>query len=156
VFTQCVNELSTAKDQQSYEEAKKRIRKIAAKATANLNSGQVKLEDMIYTVKLYFDPNEKIEGLKAAHQPYQCAVQLIDAGRKLKRGDTISFIKVKPFKYRGRNFTVKPAEFVTHVSEINPNDYVRNLLAALNQTFEPMGIKLEDVKDARISEWLSR
>ena len=156
VFTQCVNELSTAKDQQSYEEAKKRIKRIVAKATADLNRGQVKPKDMVYTVKLYFDPNEKIENLKAAHQPYQCAIQLIDAGRKLSRGDTISFIKVKPFKYKGRNFTVKPAEFVTHLSEINTNDYVRNLLTALNQTFEPMGIKLEDVKDTRISEWLSR
>jgi DNA polymerase, archaea type len=156
VFTQCVNELSTARDQQSYEEAKKRMRRIVAKVTADLSNVQVKLEDLAYAVKLYFDPNEKIEDVKAAHQPYQCAIQLIDAGRKLSRGDTVYFIKVKPFKYKGRNFTVKPAEFVTHISEINPNDYVRNLSTALNQTFEPMGIKLEGTKDAHISEWLPK
>ncbi|MDH5793182.1 MAG: hypothetical protein OEZ18_01290, partial [Candidatus Bathyarchaeota archaeon] len=114
-----------------------------------------KLEDLIYTVRLYFDPNEKIADMKTAAQQYQCALQLIDAGKKLKRWDTVSFIKVKPFKYKEKIFTVKPAEFVKSLVEINVEDYVRNLLTALNQTFEPMGIRLETEKKTEISKWLT-
>jgi hypothetical protein len=92
--------------------------------------------------------------MKTVAQQYQCALQLIDSGRKLKRGDTVSFIKVKPFKYGEKTFSVKPAEFVKSLVEINVEDYVRNLLTALNQTFEPMGIELETEKETEISRWL--
>jgi len=61
---------------------------------------------------------------------------------------------VKPFKYKKRTFTVKPAEFVTNLAEINVEDYIRNLLTALKQTFEPMGIELEAGKETEISRWL--
>jgi DNA polymerase I len=154
VFKQCVAELSVVRDQECYERVKKRIRKIVDEAVADLESRRVKLEDLVYSVKLYFDPNEKIGAMKAVHQPYQCALQLIEAGRKLSRGDTVSFIKVKPFKYNDRTFSVKPAESVSSTAEINANDYVRNLLTALNQTFEPMGILLGIEKDTQISKWL--
>jgi hypothetical protein len=76
-------------------------------------------------------------------------------GKKLSRGDTVSFVKVKPFKYRGRAFTVKPQELVSNLTEINVDDYVRNLLTALNQTFEPMGIRIEEQKKTDISQWLT-
>jgi hypothetical protein len=88
------------------------------------------------------------------HQPYQCAIQLIDSGRKLKRGDTVSFIKVKPFKYKGKNFTVRPVESISNLGDVNLEDYVRNLFTALDQTFEPMGIQLEAEKKIEISRWL--
>jgi hypothetical protein len=68
----------------------------------------------------------------------------------------VSFVKVRPFKYRGKTFTVKPAKFVKSLHEINVDDYVRNLLTALNQTFQPMGIKLEmeREKEIKLSKWL--
>jgi hypothetical protein len=106
-------------------------------------------------VKLYFDPNEKTANMKTAAQQYQCALQLIDAGKRLNRWDTVSFVKVKPFKYKDKIFSVKPAEFVKSLVEINVEDYVRNLLTALNQTFQPMGIKLEMERETEISRWLS-
>ncbi len=155
VFKQCVNQLSTVKNEEEYEQAKTRIKEVVQKAIADLKSGKIEVRDLTYSVRLYFDPNEKIADMKSAHQPYQCAQQLIDAGMKLKRGDTVSFIKAKPFKYKGRMFTVKPADFATSLTEINSVDYVRNLLTALNQTFEPMGIELEAEKKADISRWLS-
>jgi hypothetical protein len=92
--------------------------------------------------------------MKTAHQPYQCALQLIDAGKKLRRGDVVSFIKVKPFKYKGKTFTVRPAEVVTGLNDINPEDYARNLLTALNQVFDPMGIKLEMKHETGIYRWI--
>jgi DNA polymerase elongation subunit (family B) len=105
-------------------------------------------------VRLYFDPNEKVGDMKTAHQPYQCALQLMDAGKKLKRGDVVSFVKVKPFKYKGKSFTVKPVEAVTSLTEINSGDYARNLLTAMNQVFEPMGINLEMEKEVGIYRWV--
>jgi DNA polymerase elongation subunit (family B) len=155
VFQQSVKTLSAVKNQEEYAQAKKVIKDIVKKAIDDLKNRHVKLEDLIYTVRLYFDPNEKIADMKTAAQQYQCALQLIDAGKKLKRWDTVSFIKVKPFKYKEKIFTVKPAEFVKSLVEINVEDYVRNLLTALNQTFEPMGIKLETGKEAEISRWLT-
>jgi DNA polymerase I len=154
VFQQCVRTLSTVKSREEYEQAKKVIRETVRKAIEDLKRKQVKLEDLTYSVRLYFDPNEKIADMKTAAQQYQCALQLIDAGKKLERWDTVSFIKVKPFTYNGKTFTVKPAEFVKSLVEINVEDYVRNLLTALNQTFEPMGITLETGKETEISKWL--
>jgi hypothetical protein len=80
-------------------------------------------------------------------------VQLQEAGVKVKRNDVMRFIKVKPFIYRGKSFTVKPAEQVKSVREINIEDYVRNMTTALSQTLAPMGIKLEK-PEKRISDWL--
>jgi DNA polymerase I len=154
VFKRCVGELSTVRDQEGYEQAKRRIRKVVDEAVADLEKRHVKLDDLVYRVKLYFDPNERIGDMKTAHQPYQCASQLIDTGRKLSRGDTVAFIKVRPFKYKDKTFSVKPAEFVSDTTEINVSDYIRNLLTALNQTFEPMGIQLDVEKDTQISRWL--
>ena len=155
VFQQSVKTLSAVKNREEYAQAKKVIEDIVKKAIDDLKNRQVKLEDLVYTVKLYFDPNEKTVDMKTAAQQYQCALQLIDAGKKLKRWDTVSFIKVKPFKYKEKIFTVKPAEFVKSLVEINLEDYVRNLLTALNQTFEPMGIRLETEKKTEISKWLT-
>jgi len=154
-FHLCIRELSSVRNQGEYDQAKERIKSVVWKATAEMRSRQVKLEDLAYSVRLYFDPNEKTGDAKTTHQPYQCALQLMDAGRKLDRGDTVSFIKVRPFKYGERTFTVKPAEFVKNLVEVNADDYIRNLLTALNQTFEPMGMKLETEKKTEISRWLS-
>lgn len=155
VFQLCVNELSYVSNQESYEQAKKRIREIVGRATADLKSKRVRIEELKYSVRLYFDPNEKKEEMKTTPQPYQCALQLLEAAKTLNRGDTVSFIKVKPFKFKEKTFTVKPAEFVKNLSEINAEDYVRNLLTALSQTFEPMGIKLEKEKEDTMLKWLS-
>jgi len=155
VFERCVKELSTVKNLPEYSEGKDRIKKVVRNAVADLKNGNVRLEDLIYSVRLYFDPNEKIGDMKTAHQPYQCASQLMNAGRKLKKGDTVSFVKVKPFRYEKRTFTVKPAEFVKNLSETNVNDYIRNLLTALNQTFESMDVKLKEEKEAEISKWFN-
>jgi DNA polymerase elongation subunit (family B) len=157
VFQQCVRELSGVGNQDGYEQVKERIKAIVRKSTVDLRNRSVKLGDLTYSVRLYFDPSERAEDMKALHQPYQCALQLIDAGRTLGRGETVSFVKVKPFNYKEKIFTVKPAEFVTSLSEINVDDYIRNLLTALNQTFEPMSITLEIEKEreTQISKWLT-
>jgi len=152
VFQDCVKELANVRNLEEYEEAKKRIAAVVRQADEDLKHGEVPLEDLVYSVQLFFDPNERL-ALNVTPQPYQCAVQLEEAGVKVKRNDVMRFIKVRPFIYRGKTFSVKPADQVNSVREINVEDYIRNMTTALNQTFAPMGIKLEK-PEKRISDWL--
>jgi len=152
VFQSSVKELSHVKNAREYELAKTRIVEVVQKAVRDLKNEKVELKDMIYSVKLYHDPVEKLHS-KILPQPYQCVAQLIAAGKAVERRDTVSFIKVKPFDFKGRRFTVKPVEQVRSVSEINVEDYIRNLTTALNQTFEPMNIKFEMQEEKKISDW---
>jgi DNA polymerase I len=154
VFQDCVKELSNVKTLEEYELAKKRIRAVVQQAVSDLKGRRVRLEDLVYSVKLYFDPNERLAtNVKVTPQPYQCAVQLLDMGRKVDRRDTVQFVKVKPFNYKGKTFTVKPVEHVKSVKEINVGDYIRNMTTALEQTFAPMDIKLEQKLETKISDW---
>ncbi len=157
IFQDCVKELSRVKTLEEYESAKKRMIAIVRQAERNLKNREVQLEDLIYSVKLYYDPSERtLSDVKMIPQPYQCATQLLDSGITLKKGDIAKFIKVKPFNYRGKTFTVKPAELVKSVDEINPEDYIRNMRTALKQTFAPMRIELERRVEAKISDWFER
>jgi DNA polymerase elongation subunit (family B) len=154
VFQDCVKQLSNVKNLEDYEEAKERIITVVRQAVENLRTGRVPLEDLVYSVQLFFDPHERLAAnVNIMPQPYQCAVQLLERGEKVERGDTVGFAKVKPFYFRGKIFTVKPARYVDTMAEINVDDYVRNMTTALTQTFAPMGIKLEKA-EKRISDWL--
>jgi len=139
-----------------YETAKNKIIEIVQMAEKTLRRREVLLDDLQYFVELYFDPKEKLVLDEAMHQPYQCAAQLIDAGIEAKKNGTVSFIKVKPFLYKGKKFTVKPSSFVKNASEVNVDDYIRNLRTALGQTFEPMNISFETKKDSQLSEWFKQ
>jgi DNA polymerase elongation subunit (family B) len=155
VFRDCVKELSKVTDVTEYNKAKGSILTIVQDAKKRLLEWDVALEDLIYSVQLYRDPQEKISSATSMSQPYQCAVQLMDQGKKLRRRDTVQFVKVKPFNYKGRTFTVKPADYVRNVVEINVEDYIRNLTTALRQTFEAMGISLESKGDTKLTKWFT-
>jgi len=154
-FQQCVKELRHVRNESEYESAKKRIVAVVQRSINDLRQREVPLEDLEYSVQLRFDPREKAME-EALHQPYQCAVQLIDSGKEVRKRDTVSFVKVKPFIYRGKRFTVKPTKHVRSLSEINVEDYIRNLRTALGQTFGPMNIRFEVKKDMKLSEWFSQ
>lgn len=153
VFRNCVKELSHVKNLGDYELAKKKIAAFVQKAIKDLGQRKFELKDLEYSVQLYFDPKQKVRLEEALHQPYQCAVQLIDAGVEVSKRETVSFVKVNPFNYRGKKFTVKPTAHVKSLSEVNVNDYIRNLRTALGQTFKPMNIEFEIEKDKKISDW---
>lgn len=145
------------KTSQEYESAKKRIVRVAQHAIGELKKRRIQLDDLVYSIKLYFDPKERMEtDVKVTPQPYQCAVQLLDSGKEVDRGDTVQFIKVRSFNYKGKTFTVKPAEHVKSVMEISVEDYIRNMTTALEQTFAPMGIKLVQKPEAKISDWFQK
>lgn len=154
VLQDCIKQLANVRNNEEYEEAKKRIIALVLQAEEDLKTGKASLEDLIYSVQLYFDPKDRqAANTELTPQPYQCAVQLLERGEKVSRGDVVSFIKVKPFYFRGKIFTVKPAKHVESILEINVNDYVRNMSTALAQAFAPMGIRLEK-PEKRISDWL--
>ncbi len=151
VFRDCVEVLSYVRNMEQYVWAKREIVAIVNEATKRLRERRVALEDLVYSVQLYYDPNERGIGANIMPQPYQCALQLMDAGERLSRRDAVHFIKVKPFSYKGKTFTVRPVSHVKGLAEINVEDYIRNLTTALEQTFEPMDIKLE--KEVKLTDW---
>ncbi len=154
VFQKCVKELTGVETIEEYELAKKRIITIVQHAVRELKNRSVQLNDLVYSVKLYFDPKERLAtNVKVTPQPYQCALQLLDMGKKIDKGDIVHFIKVKPFNYKDKTFTVKPKDFVKSVKEVNVEDYIRNMTTALDQTFAPMGIKMQQKPEAKISDW---
>lgn len=148
VFRNCVKEMADVKNQTDFEMAKERIQRIVAKAIETLKAGRVPLKDLEYPVELHEDPQKKMRE-PVLHQPYQCAFQLIDSGKSIHIGDIVNFVKVRPFIYRGRTFTVKPTERVKNLQEVNVADYVRNLRTALNQTFKPMDLRLREEVEKR-------
>ena len=144
LFNDCIQELTSVRNKSEFNKAKVRIKAIVRKALDDLLLGNIPTKDLEYAVVIHDDPKEKLKG-KSLHQPYQCAIQLLDSGKSVKRGDEMRFIKVKPFIYNGRRFTVKPTNQIKRLSEINVLDYIRNLRTALNQTFEPMGISMNEL-----------
>jgi hypothetical protein len=73
-------------------------------------------------------------------------------GKKPARREVMGFVKVHPFKLQGRQFTVKPTP-QANAREVNVDNYVRNLISSLSQTFEPMGIAT-DIATASLSEFV--
>ena len=154
VFMDCVKELVALKNWTEFEAAKDNIRGIVKRAITDFQSGKVPLSDLVYTVKLHSDVSEKPGGEDVYHQPYQCAVQLADRQKAVKQGEVVSFVKVKPFSYRGKTFSVKPVELVRDFREVNVDDYVRNLRTALNQTFKPMNLTFDEEPKTTLADFI--
>ena len=66
-------------------------------AIRQLQEGKVNLSDLEYQVELRDDPEEKAKS-RTLPQPYQVAWLLLHEGKKVRRGDTVSFVKVKPVR----------------------------------------------------------
>jgi DNA polymerase elongation subunit (family B) len=124
---------------------------VVREAVRELREGRVDLSDLEYLVELRDDPQEK-QRSKTLSQPYQAAWLLLKEGKKLASGEVVGFVKVRPFRFQGRQLTVKPTSQAAP-REINVDDYVRNLISSLSQTFEPMNIKI-DMPEANLSEFV--
>jgi DNA polymerase I len=154
IFRDCVREMIQVNNWREFTKAKQRIQGIIHKALTDLQTGVISKKDLTYTVAIHEDPKEKSREI-VLHQPYQCALQLIDTGNAVQRGDIVAFIKVKPFTYRNRTFTVKPTEQLSNMTEVNVKDYERNLKTALNQTFKSMNLNFtqESTKNVTLSDY---
>ena len=125
---------------QEFEAAKLGTRAVVNNALSSLRQGKIPLADLEYRVELREDPRKMINA-RTLPQPYQAAVLAAESGQNVSRRQEVGFVKVRPFKHGGRTFTVKPTA-QAKPAEVNVDDYVRNLLSLLDQTFEPMGIRL--------------
>ena len=125
---------------QEFEAAKLGTRAVVNNALSFLRQGKIPLADLEYRVELREDPRKMINA-RTLPQPYQAAVLAAESGQNVSRRQEVGFVKVRPFKHGGRTFTVKPTA-QAKPAEVNVDDYVRNLLSSLDQTFEPMGIRL--------------
>ena len=125
---------------QEFEAAKLGTRAVVNNALSFLRQGKIPLADLEYRVELREDPRKMINA-RTLPQPYQAAVLAAESGQNVSRRQEVGFVKVRPFKHGGRTFTVKPTA-QAEPAEVNVDDYVRNLLSSLDQTFEPMGIRL--------------
>jgi DNA polymerase I len=149
VFRDSVKAMAGVRNRSDFDAAKTRIQRLVDDSIDTLTAGKVPFKDLEYQVELHEDPLDKLKD-SVLHQPYQCAIQLIDAGHPVSKRDLVHFVKVTPFRYRDRTFTVKPTQDVKSLREVNVEDYVRNLRSALNQTFKPMDLQFTE-KPASIS-----
>jgi len=146
-FQECLTKLSEGRQSPGdFEEAKRQLPRVVEKAIRQLREGKISISDLEYRVELRDDPQEKLKS-RALPQPYQAASLLLKEGKNIREGDTLSFVKVNPFKIEGRQYTVKPSSQAS-LREINVNDYVGNLLSSLSQTFEPMNINLNPAENS--------
>jgi DNA polymerase I len=151
-FNKCLAQLSEGRNSRSdFDQAKARVPRVVEAAIRDLRQGKVDLSDLEYRVELRDDPNEKPRS-KTLPQAYQAAWLLRRAGKTMSRGEVVGFVKVRSFKVQSRQFTVKPT-LQTSSREVNVEDYIRNLVSSLNQTFEPMSIEL-NAAGATLSDFL--
>jgi DNA polymerase I len=150
-FEKCLVKLSEGRQSPvDFELAKQQVPDVVREAIRQLRAGKVDLADLEYRVELREDPQEKSR--KTLPQAYQAAWLLSKVGKKASRREIVGFVKVHPFRFDGRQFTVKPT-LQTSLGEINIDDYVRNLVSSLSQSFEPMGIGL-DTAEAKLSDFV--
>ncbi len=150
-FEKCLVKLSEGRQSPvDFELAKQQVPDVVREAIRQLRAGKVDLADLEYRVELREDPQEKSR--KTLPQAYQAAWLLSKVGKKASRREIVGFVKVHPFRFEGRQFTVKPT-LQTSLEEINIDDYVRNLVSSLSQSFEPMGIGL-DTAEAKLSDFV--
>ena len=151
-FQQCLTKLSEGRRSPAeFELAKRRVPAVVRKAVRELREGRVELSDLEYHVELRDDPQKKLSS-KTLPQPYQAAWLLLKEGKKLASGEIVGFVKVHPFRFQGRQLTVKPTS-QANSREINVDDYIRNLISSLSQTFESMSIKI-DVPETNLAEFV--
>ncbi len=151
-FQQCLTVLSAGRRSPTeFEAAKLRIPDVVSEAIRRLRNGKISLADLEYRVELREEPAEKLSSKRLA-QPYQAAWLMMKQGKAPTRGETVGFVKVRPFRLAGRHFTVKPASKAS-LKEIDMDDYVISLLASLSQVFDPMSIKLK-MNATKLSEFV--
>ncbi|MCS7120725.1 MAG: hypothetical protein NZ952_05945 [Candidatus Bathyarchaeota archaeon] len=153
VFNKCVSHLVNVENWADLEAAKQGMRQTVTDAIADLRAGRIPISDLKYNVRLHLEPLERAER-ETMHQPYQSAIQFMMLGKGLRHGDIVSFVKVKPFTFAGKVFTVKPSHLVTDLREVDIESYVRNLKSALSQVFRPMGLSFEDEQKRTLADFI--
>ncbi|MFX1563014.1 MAG: DNA polymerase domain-containing protein, partial [Promethearchaeota archaeon] len=138
IFLEVVSPLGGVDAPEKLAERIPKVLEILNKRIRDLRKGTFSIKDMEYRVIAW----KAMEGRerRSLAQPYQAIQQLSDRGISVKQRKEVTFVKVKPFRYAKRTFTVKPTQFATK-DEIDIPDYLRKLELAFQQVLEPLGIK---------------
>ncbi len=153
IFLEAVKPLKGIDNPKKLAQVGPKIIEILKQQISKLRRREFTVEDLEYRVKLWRADKERRKGA-GLPQPYQALEQLKDKGIKVKKRDEIGFVKVKPFRYGARTFSVKPTRMATR-NEIDVPDYIRKLDMAFEQVLGPMQIEFPRKQSRGLDIFLS-
>jgi DNA polymerase I len=153
IFLKAVKPLALVDSPTKLTDAKPEIVTILQREITRLRQQDFAVDEMEYRVKVWKGDKER-EKSTALAQPYQALQQLSDKGIKVKKRDEIRFVKVNPFRYGKRTFTVKPTQMATK-TEIDIPDYIRKLEMAFEQILIPLEIEFPKRQSRPLDAYLS-
>jgi hypothetical protein len=153
IFLEVAKPLAGVDSPKKLADARPEIVEILKRQIAALRRGEFTVEDMEYKVKVWKAEKDLKRGSGLA-QPYQAMQQLTDKGIKVKKREEIGFVKVKPFRYGSRTFSVKPTRMATR-HEIDVPDYIRKLEMAFEQVLVPLQIEFPKKQSRGLDSFLS-
>ncbi len=154
IFLEVVKPLASVDNSEKLVKVIPRIIKILQHQITRLRRKEFSVEELEYRVKVWKADKERGKGTALA-QPYQALQQLEDSGVKVKKRDEVGFVKVTPFRYGTRTFTVKPTQMATQ-EEIDIPDYIRKLEMAFEQVLLPMNIEFPGQQSRALDSYLSK
>jgi len=154
IFLEVAKPLAEVDSTKKLAKARPEIVQILQHQIAALRRGEFTVEDMEYKVKVWKAEKDLKKGSGLA-QPYQAMQQLTDKGVKVKKREEIAFVKVKPFRYGSRTFSVKPTRMATR-HEIDIPDYIRKLEMAFEQVLVPLQIEFPKKLSRGLDSFLSK
>lgn len=154
IFLEIAKPLAGVDSPKKLAKARPEIVQILQHQIAALRRGEFTVEDMEYKVKVWKAEKDLKKGSGLA-QPYQAMQQLTDKGIKVKKREEIGFVKVKPFHYGHRTFSVKPTHMATR-HEIDVPDYIRKLEMAFEQVLVPLQIEFPKKLSRGLDTFLSK
>jgi DNA polymerase I len=153
IFAETVAPLAGVDSPEKLAKARLKVTEILRRRIAQIRRGRFTVPDMEQRIRIWKDPSQREpDGVLA--QPYQAWQQLADAGITVKRREEVAFVKVKPFRYGKRTFSVKPTQMAAK-REIDIPDYIRRLELAFQQVLDPLEISFPREPSAGLDEFLS-
>jgi len=134
-FYTMLEELGKVTSIEEFEQAKDKIREIVRKCYRKLENGEFSHEDLSFTVQLSKEPREYV---KTTPQHVKAARLLEQAGRTIKRGDIINFVKV-----RGSQAVVPISQ--ANKYEIDVPKYKEHIQTTFSQVLDSLGISFTEV-----------
>jgi DNA polymerase elongation subunit (family B) len=161
-FMAAVNDIVNIKTVDDVEPTKKKLMELATERYRKLSTNEVQAKELAVHMKM----TAPIESYtKSTPQHVQAAKFLVEAGRDVQEGDTITFVKVKPQKLkrddnigdalldheltkeekkaRDAKISAKPLEFVEN-EEIDYDKYKGMFISTFAQIFDPLSLNLDD------------
>jgi DNA polymerase I len=153
IFLESVKPLAGIRTPKNLVEATPEIVEILQREIARIRRRSFTVEELEYRVKVWKADKDRGKNTALA-QPYQALQQLTDKGIQVKKRAEIGFVKVNPFRYGSRTFTVKPTQMATK-EEIDIPDYLRKLEMAFEQVLIPLQIEFPGQQSRHLDAYMS-